>query len=228
MATSLISELKRRNVIKVCIAYLLMAWVVIQVSQAAVPALHLPEWINTAVFFFCLIGLGYFIYESRFDENRQQTTNSSTLGPSIAARTSSLKFKATDSDITEIGKALKVKTVLEGSIRKSGDQIRVTAQLINVEDGYHLWSETYDRELKNIFKVQDQIAQEFMMIPWQLAFSLNRLLKSTLALFKIHHSRAGDPFAVGQITGLYQRLGDSQKSDYWMKQAGQARLISNH
>jgi TolB-like protein/Tfp pilus assembly protein PilF len=81
-----------------------------------------------------------------------------TKGLRVAARTSSFKFKGTATDIPEIGKALNVKTVLEGSIRKSGDNIRITAQLINVKNGFHIWSGTYDRELKDIFKVQDEIA----------------------------------------------------------------------
>ena len=81
-----------------------------------------------------------------------------TKGLRVAARTSSFKFRGTDADIPEIGKALKVKTVLEGSIRKSGNSIRITAQLINVKNGFHIWSDSYDRELKDIFKIQDEIA----------------------------------------------------------------------
>ena len=76
----------------------------------------------------------------------------------VAARTSSFAFKGKNQDITEIGEKLKVGTVLEGSVRKSGQRVRITAQLINVEDGYHLWSETYDRDLVDIFAVQDEIS----------------------------------------------------------------------
>lgn len=76
----------------------------------------------------------------------------------VAARMSSFRFAAADSDIRDIGRELGVSTVLEGSVRKSGDQLRVTAQLISVEDGYHLWSNTYERELKDIFAIQDEIA----------------------------------------------------------------------
>jgi len=79
-------------------------------------------------------------------------------GFKVAARTSSFKFKGSDADIAEIGRALNVETVLEGSVRKAGDQVRVTAQLIKVEDGFHLWSASYDRRLENIFTVQDEIA----------------------------------------------------------------------
>lgn len=76
----------------------------------------------------------------------------------VAARTSSFAFKGKNQDITEIGEKLKVATVLEGSVRKSGQRVRITAQLINVEDGYHLWSEAYDRDLTDIFAVQDEIS----------------------------------------------------------------------
>ena len=80
-------------------------------------------------------------------------------GLRVAARTSSFSFKGKDADIPTIAAKLNVATVLEGSVRKVGKRIRVTAQLINAVDGYHLWSETYDRELDDIFAVQDEIAQ---------------------------------------------------------------------
>jgi TolB-like protein/Tfp pilus assembly protein PilF len=76
----------------------------------------------------------------------------------VPARTSSFYFKGKQVTIAEVAKALAVTHVLEGSIRKSGNTIRVTVQLIRATDGYHLWSSTYDRELKDIFKVQDDIA----------------------------------------------------------------------
>ena len=76
----------------------------------------------------------------------------------VPARTSSFYFKGKQATVADIAKALSVSHVLEGSVRKSGNKIRITAQLIRVDNGYHLWSETYDRELDDIFKVQDQIA----------------------------------------------------------------------
>jgi len=79
-------------------------------------------------------------------------------GLHVAARTSSFAFREPDKDIREIGRLLNVSTVLEGSIRKSGDRIRLTAQLINVEDGYHIWSNSYDRELDDVFAIQDEVA----------------------------------------------------------------------
>ena len=79
-------------------------------------------------------------------------------GLHVAGRTSSFSFKGKSAGIAEIGKALNVATVLEGSVRKSGNRLRITAQLINVADGYHLWSQTYDRKLTDVFAMQDEIA----------------------------------------------------------------------
>lgn len=80
-------------------------------------------------------------------------------GLQVSGRTSSFSFKGKDANIQEIGRALNVAHVLEGSVRKQGSQVRVTAQLIKAADGYHLWSETYDRSLENIFDVQDDISR---------------------------------------------------------------------
>ena len=77
---------------------------------------------------------------------------------SVAARTSSFAFKGRNESINTIGAALNVDTVLEGSVRKAGGRLRITAQLIDVRTGFHLWSETYDRELADIFALQDEIA----------------------------------------------------------------------
>ena len=76
----------------------------------------------------------------------------------VPARTSSFYFKGKQASIADIAKALAVAHVLEGSVRKSGNTLRVTAQLIRVDNGYHVWSETYDRKLEDIFKIQDEIA----------------------------------------------------------------------
>jgi adenylate cyclase len=80
-------------------------------------------------------------------------------GLEVIARTSSFYFKGKQATIGEIAKTLNVANVLEGSVRKAGNNIRVTAQLIRASDGVHIWSETYDRDLKDVFKVQDDIAQ---------------------------------------------------------------------
>src|SRR5215204_165044 len=75
----------------------------------------------------------------------------------VAARTSAFSFKGKKADVSLIGRTLGVKTILEGSVRKSGDRLRVTVQLISSTDGYHLWSERYDREIQDVFDIQDEI-----------------------------------------------------------------------
>jgi len=92
-------------------------------------------------------------------------------GLMVTSRTSSFALKGKNSDIREIGKMLGVKSVLEGSVRKYGNKVRVTAQLISTDDGYHKWSDTYDSELEDIFSVQDEIAK-----------SIVEQLKKTLSL----------------------------------------------
>ena len=76
----------------------------------------------------------------------------------VAGRTSAFKFRGQEEDLREIGEALNVAHVLEGSVRKAGMQVRITAQLIDTDSGFHLWSETYDTEMTNIFDVQDRIS----------------------------------------------------------------------
>ncbi len=96
-------------------------------------------------------------------------------GLRVIARTSSFAFKGENEDMREIGRKLAVETLLEGSVRRAGNRLRITAQLINVADGSHLWSDRYDRQLEDVFAIQDEIA---------LAIVDN--LKVTL----LHHERA--------------------------------------
>lgn len=246
---NLFGELKRRNVFRVAVAYLIVGWIVVQVTDVAVPALFLPDWVPTLVFYFGLIGFPFAILfawafeltpdgvkktsdvdsgasvtsqtgkkleymiiaglvvavaflvlkpddlwqgggESAgtasaapsiavlpfedFSPERDQEYFSSGIAEEIlnllaktealrvAARTSSFAFRGAEDDIRDIGRKLNVATVLEGSIRKSGGTLRITAQLINVEDGYHIWSETYDRELRDVFAIQDEIAASIL------------------------------------------------------------------
>ncbi|HWE23834.1 MAG TPA: hypothetical protein VG496_07825 [Myxococcales bacterium] len=94
-------------------------------------------------------------------------------GLHVAARTSAFSFKGKNEDARTIAEKLNVATLLEGSVRKSGDQVRITTQLVSAADGYHLWSETYDRKLTDVFAVQDDIAQsvvaalEVKLVPGQ-------------------------------------------------------------
>ena len=80
-------------------------------------------------------------------------------GLHVAARTSTFQFKGTNQDVRRIGQALGVNKVVEGSVRTSGDRLRVTAQLVNVDDGYQVWSERYDRQMEDVFAIQDEIAR---------------------------------------------------------------------
>jgi len=252
----LIAELKRRNVFRVGVAYVLLAWVVIQVTDTVGPAISLPEWTLTVVTWFGVIGFPFALFfawafeltpdgiRREKDVDRAASVTHSTgrkidfviigllvvallfvvlfdgappaptaadRGPEkqaapvavgertydsigvlpfdnmssdpeqeylsdgiaeellnalaklqnlqVAARTSSFAFKGQKQSITEIGSKLNVDTILEGSVRKSGNKLRITAQLIDTADGYHLWSETYDRELTDVFQIQDDITK---------------------------------------------------------------------
>jgi adenylate cyclase len=83
-------------------------------------------------------------------------------GLRVAARTSSFAFKGRNDDVSEIAQKLRVGTVLEGSVRRTGTSLRITAQLIDASTGYHLWSDTYDRELEDIFAIQEEIARSIV------------------------------------------------------------------
>ena len=80
-------------------------------------------------------------------------------GLQVASRTSCFSFKGKEVDLRQVGEKLGVGSVLEGSVRKVGNRIRITAQLVNVENGYHLWSETYDRQLEDVFAIQAEISR---------------------------------------------------------------------
>lgn len=94
----------------------------------------------------------------------------------VASRFSAFQFSGKQTDIREIGRKLRVQTVLEGSVRRSGNNLRITAQLINTNDGFHLWSSQYDRKLSDIFEIQEEIAAS---ITAALSLSLKRSHKPT-------------------------------------------------
>ena len=105
----------------------------------------------------------------------------------VVARTSSFAFKGTHLDIREIGKKLNVGYVLEGSVRKDGNLLRVTAQLNSVADGYHLWSDTFQRELKDVFAVQDEISKSIVnTLQLKLAKSPARPLPENLETYDLY------------------------------------------
>jgi len=116
-------------------------------------------------------------------------------GLRVPSRTSSFTFKGSDKNVTEIGQELQVEHVLEGSVRKSGNRIRVTAQLIDVNTDTHLWSETYTRELDDIFAVQDEIAQA---IVGALKVTLSGEEQQTLASHSTKNVEAYNNYLLGR------------------------------
>src|SRR5688572_20832772 len=105
----------------------------------------------------------------------------------VAGRTSSFQFKGKNIDLQEVGEKLHVRTVLEGSVRKQGNRLRITAQLINVEDGYHIWSEKYDRNMDDIFAIQDEIA---LAITEQLKITLLEKEREKITKPSTHNAEA--------------------------------------
>jgi len=127
----------------------------------------------------------------------------------VAARTSSFNFKGRQADIGEIGRALNVETVLEGSVRKAGDQVRVTAQLIEVGSGFHLWSQSYDRRLENIFTVQDEIATAIVQaLRLELDVDAETSTRTANVIAYDHYLRgrqlAREPSRAGLLRGIEQ------------------------
>ncbi|HNP36128.1 MAG TPA: tetratricopeptide repeat protein [Woeseiaceae bacterium] len=249
---SLFDELKRRNVIRVAAAYLVVGWLLVEVATTLLPTFGAPDWTTRALVI--VVALGFFpavifawVYEltpegvkkesevdrdssivratgrkldlitiaavvigigflglSRFvmppavDEPDAAATAATTADDAsvavlpfinmsgnpdneyfsdgltetllhmlaqvpqlkVAARTSSFAFKGRQEDIRHIASTLNVAHVLEGSVQRAGDRVRITAQLIRADDGFHVWSENYDRTLEDIFRIQDEIAAQ--------------------------------------------------------------------
>lgn len=252
---SLWAELKRRNVVKVGIAYLTLAWIVIEATSMAVPALSLSPALNGIVFYLGLIGFPFAIFFAwAFEltpdgiiraesvdpeksvtqstgkklehiivgllaiavlflvwENYIRSPEEQIIEPELVAlveeppsvavlpfvnmssdqeqeyfsdgiseeilnvlakipglhvtsRSSAFAFKGKDLDLKDVAKQLGVNHILEGSVRKAGDQVRITAQLIEANTDRHIWSETYDRELVDIFAIQDEISDAIVIV----------------------------------------------------------------
>ena len=127
----------------------------------------------------------------------------------VPARTSSFYFKGKQATIADIAKALAVAHVLEGSVRKSGNTLRITAQLIRVDNGYHVWSDTYDRKLDDIFKIQDEIAGAVVtalrvhLLPMQQPSAREQLHTGNLAAYDLY-LQGRQSYNQGDIAG-YQR-----------------------
>ena len=113
----------------------------------------------------------------------------------IASRTSSFQFKGRAADVREIGRTLGVGAVLEGSVRKAGERVRITAQLVSSADGYHLWSESFDRELSDVFAIQTEIAQKLVAA---LRISLSRQERELIQRRGTSNPEAYDLYLRGQ------------------------------
>jgi len=255
---SLYAELKRRNVVRVGIAYAVIGWILAQIAEFAFENFGAPEWVLKTVVVFLLLGLplalffawafeitpdgvkreedvdrsqsitqntgrrldraiigllvlalGYFIWERQAVDEQDDAVDQSSVaaidenvtpGPKkrsiavlpfvnmssdeeqewfsdglteellnalartpdllVAARTSSFRYKGSSDDIQTIAAALGVAHVLEGSVRRDRDRLRVTAQLIRASDGFHLWSQTYDRNPEDVITIQEEVAIE--------------------------------------------------------------------
>jgi adenylate cyclase len=261
---SFFNELKRRNVFRVGVAYIVVAWLVAQVLQLVFESFGTPDWVmktvlvllamglpltlffawafemtpeglkrehevdrsqsitsqtgkklNLTIFTVMALALAYFAFDKFVISERQNAVSTESVAETthiaasqvvtgavttepensiavlpfinmssdeeqeyfsdglseellnllakipelkVASRSSSFQFKGEKIDITEVAQKLKVAHVLEGSVRKAGSHVRITAQLIKADDGYHMWSETYDRSLDNIFAIQDEIS----------------------------------------------------------------------
>ena len=127
----------------------------------------------------------------------EELLNSLTTIPDlhVAARTSSFFFKGKEVDLSEVAHKLNVGAVLEGSVRKDGEQVRITAQLINAVTGFHLWSQTYDRDLKSILKLQTEIATA---VTKALQATLMADAAATIELGGTKNPRAFDAYLLGQ------------------------------
>ncbi len=130
------------------------------------------------------------------------TTLGRIEGLRVAARGSAFSFKGKHVDPREVGQKLRVKTVLEGSVRKAGTRLRITAELVNVEDGYQLWSERYDRQLEDIFDIQDEIART---IAERLEVALTGGAQTPLAPRATDNIKAYEAYLKGR--GLLYRRG---------------------
>lgn len=245
---SFFDELRRRNVFRVGAAYLVAAWLLLQLTDIVVPILQLPDSVSRFILLLLLIGfvialifawafeltpegmkreadvdradsvtrytgrrldftiialmaiaivylvINNFVLDDRTieiaDDERsiavlpfvplsnddsdsyfgkgiaEEILNALAQFPElrVAARTSAFSFEGKDIDLREIGEMLGVAHVLEGSVRRSGERLRVTAQLIRAADGFHLWSESYERELTDIFAIQDEIVSELTRV----------------------------------------------------------------
>lgn len=219
--SSFFSQLKKRKVIRVGLAYLVVGWVMMQIGEVTFEALQLPSWALTLLIVLVLLGFPVALVlawalevtpqgirrdsagEPPAEAAAEATTKAVVQAPPeldhaapsiavlpfrdmsehgdqayfcegiaeeilnalckvanlrVASRMTAFRFGGQGADVAEIGGKLQVQTVLEGSVRKSGDRLRITAELVKTADGYHLWSRQFDRRLEDVFEIQEEIA----------------------------------------------------------------------
>jgi Tfp pilus assembly protein PilF len=132
----------------------------------------------------------------------------------VAARTSAFAFKGKEEDLRKVGQVLDVATVLEGSVQRAGDEVRITAQLIDTRSGYHLWSEKYDRKLTNIFAVEDEISKAIAArLQVQFSGGAQRLMAQRSIDPRAHEFYLrGLPLIAARGPGLRQAVSDLQQA----------------
>jgi TolB-like protein/Tfp pilus assembly protein PilF len=148
-----------RLLLAVVVAIVLVATTVFAVRDRASPAREAPPASAAVLPFSNLSADKDQEYFSDGLTEELITALSQVPGLKVAPRSSSFQFKGRDPDVKDVGRALDVGTVLEGSVRRSGARLRVTAQLVSVKEGYQLWAESYDRDLADVFAVQEDIAR---------------------------------------------------------------------
>jgi TolB-like protein len=294
---NIFDELKRRNVLRVAIAYVVAAWLLLQVADVVLNNIAAPEWVFRSILLLVAIGfpfamlfawayemtpdglkkekdvdrtesithvtgrkldfaiigvlvlaLAYFAYDEFVVDPAQEAALANAShqtgeitktdapdksiavlpfvnmsddasneyfsdgiseellnvlaqlpGLRVAARTSSFQFKGMNPDIAMIAETLNVAHILEGSVRKSGTTLRITAQLIKADDGFHLWSNSYDREVDDIFAVQDEIASaisEALMVKLALDTTKGEVVQPTIV--KAANTDAYDAYLQGR------------------------------
>src|SRR5438067_8627148 len=325
---NLFTELKRRNVYKVAVAYAVVGWLVVQISSTVLPTFHAPEWVvQTLVVLVALgfpialviawafeltpeglkrtedvditpqkrgkthawiyvVAVGAFLSIGLFFLGRYSTGNNVASRPSevatgssipqksiavlpfenlsddksaayfadgiqdeiltklasiadlkVISRTSTAKYKSKPEDLKTVSQQLGVATVLEGSVQKAGEKVRINVQLIDAHADNHLWAKSYDREIKDVFTVESEVAQE---IADSLQAKLSPAEANALATAPTKDTAAYDLFLKGEYE---ERLADSslkpesyEQAAAWYRQAiahdpnfalAMARLVQN-
>jgi len=260
-------ELRHRSVVKVGIAYIVVAWLVLQVADITFPAMGLPGW--TIALALGLLGIGFPVavvlawvfditpegiqrtddvtaeeVQKPFEEGAAGTQSIAVLpfpdmsaekdqehfcdglteellnvltripNLRVASRTSCFAFKGKDPDLAAVAEKLSVAHVLEGSVRKAGNKVRITAQLIEVSIDSHLWSETYDRELDDIFAIQDDIANRILDV-LKLKLGADKLPDATTK-----SAKAYEYFLRGRGYSITRSDHDNDRAIEMFKKAG--------